>query len=438
MTMTSDGRRRCMLWLGRPAARECEVLAAAGWELRVIEDPRGVRFGLRGGDQVAALIDLRHADAGWLAAVRALLSEHDDLPCFVLGGDAAVLALDGAATPLREPLDLEQAMRLHRLADARHAAPGNANDLVGSSPAMLAVRANLHRFGPVDLPVLITGETGTGKELAAHALHALSQRGTRPFVAINCGALPATLVQAELFGHERGAFTGANTRRIGLFETADGGTVFLDEIGDLPADAQTNLLRVLQEGTIERIGSHQPIAVDVRVLAATHVDLEQAVASGRFREDLYYRLDVLRLQMPPLRARGEDIVLLARHFLEQFRQRHPVRARGFEAEACQRLRSHAWPGNVRELLNRVRRAAVVCDAERIPASALELDAGDVLDTMHDALGRARLQAERDAVLAGLRETGFNISACARRLKVSRVTLYRLCRKHGLELDALRL
>src|SRR5690606_14105246 len=167
--------------------------------------------------------------------------------------------------------------------------------LLGESDVMLVMRATLRKFAPVDLPVLITGETGTGKEAAAHALHRLSSRHGKAFQAVSCGAIPSTLVQSELFGQERGAFTGATTRRHGLFETAHNGTVFLDEIGDLPLDAQTSLLRVLQEGTIERVGSHQPIKVDVRVIAATHVDLEQAIEDGRFRADLYYRLNVLRL-----------------------------------------------------------------------------------------------------------------------------------------------
>ena len=182
------------------------------------------------------------------------------------------------------------------------------------------------QFAPVELPVLVTGETGTGKELAAHALHALSGRAGKPFIAVNCGAIPASLVQSELFGHERGSFTGADKRQIGVFEAAHGGTVFLDEVGDLPAEAQTSLLRVLQEGTFERVGSSQPLRADVRVLAATHVELEHAVAQGRFRSDLYYRLNVLRLLMPPLRERGADVQLLAEHFLRCFRLRHSVRA----------------------------------------------------------------------------------------------------------------
>ena len=292
MAAVPDIRKRCIIWLGRPGPHEREVLAAAGWELRVVEDPANVRIGLRGGDLVAALVDLRGADPAWLASMRELLARHPDLPLVALGDPA-----DGVGPPdhwllaLREPLDLGQVRRLQRIVEGDGPRPADApgDCLIGDSPALLQVRANLNKFAPVDLPVLVTGETGTGKELAARALHDLSSRRGAPFIAINCGALPPNLVQAELFGHEGGAFTGGAGRRIGLFESADGGTVFLDEVGDLPLDAQTNLLRVLQEGTIERIGSHQSIRIDVWVLAATHVDLGEAVAQGRFRQGLFYR-----------------------------------------------------------------------------------------------------------------------------------------------------
>ena len=439
MVAVPDIRKRCLIWLGHPSTRDRDVLAAAGWELRVVADPASARIGLRGSDLVAGLVDLRDASTQRRAAIHGLLERHPELPMASLGGgdgappDTCLLALE-------EPLDLDQVRRLQRIAEGEEGdrTGKNGDCLVGRSDALMQVRANLGKFAPVELPVLVTGETGTGKELAARALHEMSPRSGGPFVAVNCGALPPNLVQAELFGHERGAFTGASARRIGLFEAAHGGTIFLDEIGDLPLDAQTNLLRVLQEGTLERVGSHQSVRVDVRVVAATHVDLEQAVAQGRFRQDLYYRLDVLRLHMPPLRERGEDIELLARHFLDGFRRQHPVRARGFDAGARRALRLHGWPGNVRELLNRVRRAAVVSESEHITAEALQLGQAHAVPTVAgEALGQARTQAERDLVLATLRESEFNVSECARRLQVSRVTVYRLCRKHGLELDALR-
>ena len=438
MAAVPDVRPRCMIWLGRPSPQEREVLAAAGWDLRVIADAHDARIGVRGGDRVAAVLDLRGADAHWAVSMRELLSSHSDLPLVTLGGMDAD-CIPGGLLHLRQPLDLAQIQRLAQIVDGHSHPTGRTgtDNLVGGSAAMLAVHASLHKFAPVDLPVLVTGETGTGKELAARALHDMSIRHGRPFVPVNCGALPANLVQSELFGHEKGAFTGATMRRIGLFEAADGGTIFLDEIGDLPLDAQTNLLRVLQEGSLERVGSHHPIRIDVRVVAATHVDLDEAVMQGRFREDLFYRLDVLRLPMPPLRERAGDVEVLARHFLADFRNLHRVRARGFDASARRALLAHSWPGNVRELLNRVRRAAVVCENDLVDAAALQLH-----ETAHachgsDGLDDVRVHAEREAILATLRETGFNVSECARRLRVSRVTVYRLCRKHQLELESLR-
>jgi Transcriptional regulator containing PAS, AAA-type ATPase, and DNA-binding domains len=430
-----DVRKRCLIWLGQPSRREREVLAAAGWGLRVVEAPTRTHIGLRGTDLVVALLDLRRASPAWTGEAMRLLERYPELPWAFLGEAPETLPRVRAHLRLREPLDLAQMRSLQTLAEGA-AVPEDDDSLVGTSPCMLRIRANLNKFAPVDLPVLITGETGTGKELAARALHRMSRRRDGPFIAVNCGALPPYLVQSELFGHEKGAFTGATARRIGMFEAAHGGTIFLDEVGDLPLDAQTNLLRVLQEGTLERIGSHQQIRVDVRVLAATHVNLEQAVAQGRFREDLFYRLDVLRLHMPPLRDRGDDIELLAAHFLEAFRKEHPTRARGFTPEARRAMRLHGWPGNVRELANRVRRAAVVCDTELIPVQALQLDAPDEAQPDGHAIC-PRQRAERNTLLEALHQSGYNVSECARRLRVSRVTVYRLCRKHQLRLESLR-
>lgn len=439
--VTTAQTQRCAIWFGTPDARAQALFAAIGWHLRVARPEAGRQVGMRGGDAVVAVVDLRGADAATLATLDATLAEHADLPTLALvddadpPGDSAALrqrVLAACTRQLQTPLD---PARLDASLAALMAGPRrDISSIGGQSPPMLGVRAMLHRYADVDLPVLITGESGTGKELAARALHDLSRRRGRPFVAMNCGAIAPTLVQSELFGHERGAFTGATARRMGLFESADGGTVFLDEIGDLPLDAQTNLLRVLQEGTVERVGSHQAIRVDVRVLAATHVDLEAAIAAGRFRQDLFYRLDVLRLQMPPLRARGADVELLAREFLDAFRAGHTVQARGFSAAARQCLRQHAWPGNVRELLNRVRRAAVVAEQALIEPADLQLGPSNAAVVALDA---HRDRIERGALIDALRATGCNVSASARRLDVSRVTIYRLCRKHGVSLDAFR-
>ena len=228
-------------------------------------------------------------------------------------------------------------------------------------------------------------------------------------------------------------------RRLGLFEHANGGTVFLDEVGDLPADAQTALLRVLQQGTLERIGSHTPVKVNVRVIAATHIDLESAVSAGRFRSDLYYRLNVLRLHLPPLAERGQDIMLLAEHALQDFRQRHRSRARGFSPECVAAMNHWPWPGNVRELINRIQRAAVICESEWIQPQEMELPAAGGATTANASthaagsiLDDARRLAERQALLGCLQENDFNISATARSMGLSRVTIYRLCRRHAIQ------
>jgi two-component system response regulator HydG len=244
-------------------------------------------------------------------------------------------------------------------------------------------------------------------------------------------------VKSALFGNERGACTAAQARRIRHDEAPSGGTVLLDEIADLPHYDQTSLLRLLQEGTLVRVVSSQANKLDVRVLAATHVDLESAVAQGSFREDLYYRLNVLRLRMPALRERGGDVELLAQNFLDAFRLRHPGRARTFSGSARQAMRAFGWPGNVRELLNRVQRAAVVAEGTLIDAADLDLLDAQSSVPFRSSLGLTRVSAEREAVLNCLRESRYNISECARRLNVSRVTVYRLCKKHRLELDGLR-
>ena len=432
---------RCVIWFGKPTAHEKKMLAASGWELRVVDPLRGANVGMRGGDQVVALLDLRDTSPEAASALERIAIDHAGLPMVALipdsGSDRADLrsVLQACGERVVCPFNPQQLAQALSRFDPGAAAKCGDCGMAGQSAPMLEVQATLHRYAAVDLPVLITGETGTGKELVARALHDLSDRRRGPFVAVNCGALPAGLIQAELFGHERGAFTGAAARRLGLFETANNGTIFLDEIGDLPLDAQANLLRVLQEGTLERIGNSQSLRVDVRVLAATHVDLEQAVERGRFRRDLYFRLDVLHLHLPPLRARGSDVELLARRFLAEFREQHAVTARGFDASARRALADYPWPGNVRELLNRVRRAAVIARQPLITATDLQLE--EEADAAVECLDTARTQAEREMVLATLRETGFNVSASARRLRVSRPTLYRLCRKHRLSLADMR-
>ena len=254
-------------------------------------------------------------------------------------------------------------------------------------------------------------------------------RCAAPFVAINCGAIPPHLVQSELFGYERGAFTGATQRKIGRIEAAHGGTLFLDEIGDLPLESQASLLRFLQEGRIERLGGRESIDIDVRVISATHVDMVRAMDEGRFRADLYHRLCVLQIEEPPLRARGKDIELLARHMLERFRHDGTRRLRGFSADAIAALHNYAWPGNVRELINRIRRAIVMSEGRLITAHDLEL--ADFVDVAPVSLAQAREAAERQAIeLALLRHRG-RLGDAAQELAISRVTLYRLLSAHGM-------
>lgn len=438
--------QRCVIWFGNPGTRERVTLAADGWQVRAVLPQQPADIGMRGGDTLVGLIDFRSATSCELERIEKMTGEHRHMPLFAITSDdvpvgepctARLLAACQRHFP--HPLDLKELVHhLQGLDNSTfsESAENVLDTLLGESTSMLAMRATLRKFAPVNLPVLITGETGTGKEVAAHALHRLSERGGKPFSAINCGAIPPTLVQSELFGHERGAFTGATSRRQGLFETAHTGTVFLDEVGDLPLDAQTSLLRVLQEGTIERVGSNQPINVDVRILAATHVDLEQAVARGQFRSDLYYRLNVLRLAIPPLRKREGDIELLAGHFLKTFRARHSIRARGYTAAARHAMEHFSWPGNVRELLNRVQRAAITAEGELISCADLELTANGA-EAEGAQLDLARAVAERDTLLSCLEQSRYNVSACARLMKVSRVTIYRLCRKHQLQLETMR-
>lgn len=441
--------RRCVVWFGQPTDMERACLADAGWRTRISDARRPDGVGMRHGDVVVALADLRCDTSDALQAMGQLMAEHRWLPWLALISRQTAVdtreveeILQASAECVTSPVDMQRLIdTLEKLGEGLTPI-GEAGDLLpgmtgAQSPVMRATVLSLRKYASVDLPVLIIGETGTGKEVAAHALHTLSSRHEHPFVAINCGALPINLVQSELFGHERGAFTGANARRIGHFEAAAGGTVFLDEIGDLPLDAQTSLLRFLQEGTLERVGSSQSIKMNVRVLAATHVDLEQAVSQGRFREDLYYRLNVLRLRMPPLREREGDVELLAQSFLDAFRQRHRSCAHAFGQGARQAMRDFGWPGNVRELLNRVQRAAVVAEGSLITAADLDLVGTQPAEGANSSLDLSRVSAERAAVLHSLHESRYNISECARRLHVSRVTVYRLLKKHALELESLR-
>ena len=370
---------------------------------------------------VIALVERRHLEAD---RVRELIADC----CH----DYHTLPLD----PHRLRASLGHAIGLSQLWREREAArmPAPFHGMVGESAAMQALFRNLRRVAAVHAPVLIGGESGTGKELAARAVHRGSPVRDGPFVVVNCGALPGSLIAAELFGHERGAFTGATVQRAGRLEKAHGGTVFLDEVADLPLDLQSHLLRFLQEGTVDRIGGREPIVVRARVISATHVDLGEAVSAGRLREDLYYRLNVLGLHMPALRERREDVPLLARHFLSCMRAEQRLRCRGFTLHALQLMEQHDWPGNVRELINRVNRAAIMADGPLIGAAHLGLERRQKLRTGRlQTLDEARREGECAALWAALNAAGRNVSAAARYLGVSRVTLYRLMQRHGIRL-----
>ncbi len=302
--------------------------------------------------------------------------------------------------------------------------------IIGNSTSMVALFRQLQKVANEDCSVLIQGETGTGKELIANAIHNHSSRSKNPFIAINCGTYTKELIRAELFGYEKGAFTGAHQRRIGRIEAAHGGTLFLDEIGDLPFEQQVNLLRFLEDRTIERIGGSEKIPVDVRIIAATHVNLNEAVQKIQFREDLYYRLCVLQIKTPPLRAREHDIELLAWYFFNKFSANQPYKAKGFHADSLFLLKNYDWPGNVRELMNCVRHALVMSENRLLTPVDLSLDRR-VTDRVLKTLDEARASADRELIATCLHSTNFNMSRSAEILGISRVSLYRLADKYKL-------
>ena len=325
--------------------------------------------------------------------------------------------------------DLEAENR--RLLEAAAASP--IDGIIGSSPEMLRVLRNIEKMAPTNVAVLLRGESGTGKELLARAVHKLSARVREPFVPINCAAIPETLLESELFGHEKGAFTGALKQTIGKIESANGGTLFLDEIGDVPLPMQVKLLRFLQDQVVERIGGRNPVQVDVRIVCATNQDLDLMMVEGRFREDLYYRLNEVTVQVPPLRERASDAVVLASFFLSRFAAEYGRPARGFSATALAALRDHPWPGNVRELENRVKRAIVMTDGPSLSAVDLGLETVEE-EPQSLTIRDARARAEREVLQLALAQAGSNLSKAAKLLGISRPTLYDLMQQHQIGLD----
>jgi DNA-binding NtrC family response regulator len=365
---------------------------------------------------------------------------------------AAVAALKaGAYDYLAKPFEPEDVLRVVQRAAERHALVNRARELealldqrespiLGQSPPMVAVRRMVERVGPMPVTVLLLGESGTGKEVVARELARLYGRGR--FVAVNCGAIPETLLEAELFGAARGSYTGANQDRPGLFEEADGGTLFLDEIAELPLALQVKLNRALEEGEVRRLGENKPRRVNVRIVAATHQDLDRRVADGLFRADLLYRLKVVTIALPPLRDRVEDVPILAARFLRLAASRLGTPARRLDADALAALERYTWPGNVRELRHALEHAAVVADGETIGVGdlpeALRASAPPVTPgTWREAMERAQDRAGRDYLVGLLQRTGGNVTRAAAEAGVERETLHRLLRKHGLEADRFR-
>ncbi len=351
----------------------------------------------------------------------------------------------GAYDFCAKPLDLEVLRlivgRAFRVAELeaenrklRSAAPPSVLEgIIGTSTAMREACRLVEKVGPTDATVLLLGETGTGKELFARALHRLSPRADQAFVAINCAAIPENLLEAELFGYEKGAYTGAHKQTRGKIELASGGTLLLDEIGDMPLALQSKLLRFLQERVIERIGGRETIAVDVRVIGATHQDLAALIANGRFRQDLYYRISEVPIRLPPLRDREGDVALLARHFLDAAAKRHGRAVRGFSTKATKLIEAHPWYGNVRELENVVNSAVIMAEGKLIGPEALHLAAAGDEDIV--SLREVRNAAEIRAIQRALTRAGGNLSKVAELLGVSRPTLYDLLDKHGLRKTA---
>jgi two-component system NtrC family response regulator len=414
----------------RPAAKEIALRERPGIaivDLGLPPDPDGASEGL--------------------ATVTELLEAAPETKIIVVTGNesrehASRAIASGAYDFFQKPADPDtlklivgRAARLHELEQENRrlaaAAPqGTVTGILGNSPVMLKVLRDIERLARNDITILITGESGTGKELVADAIHRLSARRAKPFVAINCAAIPEGLLEAELFGHEKGAFTGAIKQTIGKIESANAGTLFLDEIGDIPLSTQVKLLRFLEERVIERVGGRQSIRIDTRVLSATNQDLAKLIAEGRFREDLYYRINEITVHLPPLCERGADGVLLANFFLRKYAKEFGRTLRGFSNEAVRAIRQNPWRGNVRELESRVKRATIMAETAVVTAADLDLAEPEAERTLN--LREARRRVEGETIALALAEAAGNISKAAGLLGVSRPTLYDLLDELGLQ------
>ncbi len=393
-----------------------------------------------------ALLDIKMPGIDGIELQQRLHELEPEMPVIIMTGyatvETAVRALkNGAYDYITKPFDPDDLVRLVDRALAQRAAVREvdrlreslgqisaAQELIGASAAMRKVQELVHTVAPTDATVLITGESGTGKEVVARAVHNASPRRLQPLVAIHCGALTETLLESELFGHEKGAFTGAHARKKGKFEVAEGGTVFLDEIADISLRTQTDLLRVLQEKEITRVGGTQTLKVDFRAIVATNKRLEKLVEEGTFRPDLYYRLNVFTIDLPPLRSRREDIPLLMEHFLDRFAVSMNRPRQKVKPATVEMLIEYAWPGNVRELENAIERALLICRDSELPPEAFPFQ-------MHPAApssGRSLDDVEKQHIAVILRETDWNLSRAARILDIDRTTLYSKIRRYGLQ------
>ncbi len=383
-----------------------------------------------------------------LAALRESLQLEPRTKVIVVTGNSdrakALAAIDGGAYDfIEKPVQLEvlrvilqraayvSSLELENRTLLERATQNGFEEILGISPAMQGIFDMIRRVGASEVSVLITGESGTGKELVAQAIHRQSARKGGPFITINCGAIPENLLESELFGYEKGAFTGASRQQRGKVEFANGGTLFLDEIGEMPLALQVKLLRFLQDGQLERVGGREFITVNARVLAATNVDLKVAIAGGRFREDLFYRLSVVEMSLPPLRERGEDVVLLAHAFVLRYRDELKSSVKGLSVEAREAILAHPWPGNVRELQNKIKRAVIMANTPLIQPADLEIP-GESPAQPSTTLKEARAQLEKDLIHRMLFSQNWNISRAADELGVSRQNLHMLIQKYGLE------
>ncbi|HDT6511521.1 TPA: sigma-54-dependent response regulator transcription factor ZraR [Klebsiella aerogenes] len=420
----------------------CTILQALlrGWGYQVALAHNGLQALEQIHQQVFDLVlcDIRMAEMDGIATLKEIKAYNPAIPVLIMTafssvGTAVEAIKSGALDYLVKPLDFDtlQQTLVQALAHTRQsegdfsAATELRWGMIGESPAMQALINNITLVAPSDATVLICGESGTGKELVARAIHDCSERRDKPLVTLNCAALNESLLESELFGHEKGAFTGAERRREGRFVEADGGTLFLDEIGDISPLMQVRLLRAIQEREVQRVGSNQTLSVDVRLIAATHRNLAEEVSAGRFRQDLYYRLNVVTIDMPPLRQRREDIPQLAQHFLKRYAERNRKTVQGFTPQAMDLLIHYGWPGNIRELENAVERAVVLLTGDYISERELPLAiAGTTLPvTGNDkALIQPLVEVEKEVILAALEKTGGNKTEAARQLGITRKTL----------------